>query len=615
MLVGSAQAAPTASPAPAMFKQLIGNIPVGVKGAKALGTRLDPQTRIDVALTLPLRNKAALDDLDAHLFDPADPLYHKYPTDQEMIDRFSPAQADYDAVAAFARSQGLTVTQTFKNRMLVDVSGPAAAVETAFGVRLMQFQDKDGRVFHAPDQEPSVPAALAPRLLGVLGMDDDAVAIPQMALGKIPSSKLRQARKMTPLLQQPVGPGDGGGGTGGGTTPPPLTITGTAISGTGTVLTSHFSGPYGYISPSDIKTAYNLNSVPSTGQGQILDMVELNGFNPSDITAYEDAFGLPHVPIQIISVDGVSNVISTVDTTYLHSSPAEATLDLEMAVGIAPGLSLIRVYEGPLSSKGLLDILNTTSSAAGRAYQTSCSWAFTENGLSTTQKQSEGNALQYMISLGNCFFASSGDWGPYDDSTHDNVTALDPASQGWACAVGGTKLFTDQYGNYSSETTWNEPYGGKYFAGGGSISNYWLIRNQKPVISAASGGSTTMRNVPDVSLNSAIDFALYFNGGWYPGGGTSAATPIWASFLALVNSRLNGQSIPPLADFTSTLYSIAQGPGYGADFHDIADGSNNRKYQGGPGNQAVPGYDLTTGLGSFNGANLFSDLVARAGGR
>ncbi len=614
MLVGSAQATPTASPVPAMFKQLTGNIPVGVKGAKALGTRLDPQTRIDVALTLPLRNKAALDDLDARLFDPADPLYHKYPTDQEMIDHFSPTQADYDAVAAFARSQGLTVTQTFKNRMLVDVSGPAAAVEAAFGVRLMQFQDKDGRIFHAPDQEPSVPAALAPRLLGVLGMDDDAVAIPQMVLGKIPSSKLRQARKMTPLFQQPVGPGDGGGGTGGGTTPP-LTISGTVGGGTGGSSSPYFSGPFGYIGPSDIKTAYNLNSVPSNGQGQILDLVELNGFNPSDIAAYEDYFGLPHVPLEIISVDGVSNVISTVINSSVNSTPPEAAIDIELAVAVAPGLSKIRVYEGPITPKGLLDILNTTSLAAGRAYQTSCSWAFTENSLSSNQKQSEGNALQYMISLGNCFFASSGDWGPYDAST-SNVTALDPASQGWACAVGGTKLFTDQNRNYASETTWNDAfYMSSYNASGGGISNYWLIRNQKPVITAASGGSTTMRNVPDVSLNAYPDYAIYFNGGWGPYGGTSAATPIWASFLALVNSRLNGQGIPPLADFTSTLYSIAQGPGYGANFHDIADGSNNRKYQGGPGNQAVPGYDLTTGLGSFNGANLFSDLVARAGGR
>lgn len=47
----------------------------------------------------------------------------------------------------------------------------------------------------------------------------------------------------------------------------------------------------------------------------------------------------------------------------------------------------------------------------------------------------------------------------------------------------------------------------------------------------------------------------------------------------------------------------------------LADGSNNRLSSGGPGNQAVPGYDLTTGLGSFNGANLFADLVAAAGGK
>ena len=124
-----------------------------------------------------------------------------------------------------------------------------------------------------------------------------------------------------------------------------------------------------------------------------------------------------------------------------------------------------------------------------------------------------------------------------------------------------------------------------------------------------------MRDVPDVALNAYTDYAIYYNGAWQPYGGTSAACPIWASFLALVNSRLVPEGVPPLADFPAALYTIAEGPRYTTDFHDIADGSTHRLFSGGPGNQAVPGYDLTTGLGSFNGANLFADLVAAARGK
>jgi kumamolisin len=574
-----------------MFKPLAGNIPPAVSGATALETRYDPQARVDIALTLPFRDKAGLDDYTTHLFDPADPLYHHYLTAQEINARFGPTQADYDAVVAFAKSQGLTVTHTSPNRLLLDVSAPAATVETAFGVRLMQFQDKNGRIFHAPDREPSVPAAIAPRLLGIIGMDNDAVAVPQLAHGKTPAFKPSQLHGMTPDLQHPIDPGDPGGGSGGGSTPPAPTASGTAV------------------------TAYNLNSIPQNGQGQILDLVELIGFNPNDVTAYENAFGLPHVPIQIISVDGASNTTISVSPSI---SSAEPTLDIELAAAVAPGLSLIRVYEGPSdgSFKSLLDVEYII--AEGQAYQTSCSYAYPENGLSSSQKQSEGNILQYLLVNGNSFFAASGDWGPYDNNRR-NVTALDPASQYYSCAVGGTTLSTDQYGNYASETTWDliDIFNGQNYsvASGGGVSNFWTIGKQSPVIKAGSGASTTMRNVPDVSLNAYADYAFFYNGGWSSEGGTSAACPIWASFLALVNSRLVPQGVAPLADFTSALYSIAAGPRYTMDFHDIADGSNNHLFSGGPGNQAVPGYDLTTGLGSFNGANLFADLVAAAGGK
>jgi hypothetical protein len=39
-----------------------------------------------------------------------------------------PTQADYDSVVAFAKSQGFTVTRTYANRLLVNVSGSATNI-------------------------------------------------------------------------------------------------------------------------------------------------------------------------------------------------------------------------------------------------------------------------------------------------------------------------------------------------------------------------------------------------------------------------------------------------------------------------------------------------------
>lgn len=365
------------------------------------------------------------------------------------------------------------------------------------------------------------------------------------------------------------------------------------------------------MSPRDIKTAYNINPIPTTGSGQIVALVELNGFNPSDIQAYEDAYGLPHIPIQIVSVDGSTNVISTINLNM--DQPAEPTLDIEMVAALAPGLRLIRVYQAPYGNsdgtsapKQLLDVFNRVASD-NTNLQVSISYGTTENRASSSMLQSENTAFESGTLTGMSFFASSGDFGAYSDSKHTNFTVNDPASQPFVCGVGGTTLGTDQYANRTSETTWNA-YGA---ASGGGASDYWAIPSwQAPLITVASGASTRNRNVPDVCLNAFPNYSIYFAGGWTTTGGTSAASPLWAAFTALVNSQMLSPgygAIWPIGDVNVHMYRLAQSARYSLDFYDIADHSSNGTFY------AVPGYDRVTGLGSFNGANLFTDLVATKG--
>jgi hypothetical protein len=83
-------------------------------------------------------------------------------------------------------------------------------------------------------------------------------------------------------------------------------------------------------------------------------------------------------------------------------------------------------------------------------------------------------------------------------------------------------------------------------------------------------------------------------------GGTSAATPLWAATVALVNQALGAKSLPPVGFANPMLYRIAatSGASYQGAFHDVADGSKNN-YAGAPNAySAQAGYDLTTGLGS-----------------
>ncbi len=531
--------------------RITGHVPLQAVRSASREGRLRGDEVMSMALALPLRNQTELSDLLRRLYDPADPLYGHYLTAEEFASRFGPTQADYDSLAAYAASLGLQVTGTHPNRLLLDVSGPAARVEAAFNLRLLRYRAADGREFYAPDQDPEVPEPVASLIAGVIGLDSAAVWHSQ--------SRAIPARERSGLSSHQVG-----------------------------------TGPLGGLTPSDIQTAYNLGSGPN-GSGQTLAVFELDGYDPADIAGYQIRFGLPAVRLQNVLVDGV------------NGSPgfgaSEVTLDIELLAALAPGAKGILVYEGPNSSTGVIDTYNRMATD-NLASVISTSWGLTETQGGSALLNVENAIFQQMAAQGESIFAASGDSGAYDNGV--SISVDDPASQPYVVGTGGTTLFVNADGTYNHETTWNTNntlFGG---AGGGGISAVWPIPLwQQGVVSPASLGSTTMRNVPDVSLDSdpSTGYSVYFRGGFEVFGGTSCAAPLWAAFAAEVNQVRAFAGLAPLGFANPTLYGIAGGADYTRDFHDIADGSTNLFYP------AMTGYDDATGWGSFNGDNLLAELT------
>ena len=152
-----------------------------VRNAHAAALQPAPASQVlQLVLSLPLRNESALDALLAQINDPRSPQYRKYLSPEEFTAQFAPTQADYDAVVAWARAKGLTVTGTVANRRLIEVEGSIATVNRAFQVQVTNFQDTatkaNGRVFHAPDREPVVDSPVP--LLSISGLDN---ATPKIA--------------------------------------------------------------------------------------------------------------------------------------------------------------------------------------------------------------------------------------------------------------------------------------------------------------------------------------------------------------------------------------------------------------------------------------------------
>ncbi len=531
--------------------RLPGHAPYGAIDASHQVGHVGSDVQMSLALVLPLRNQADLHVLLSKLYDPADQLYGKYLSSQEFIGRFAPTQADYDAIAAYARGLGLTVAGTHPNRTLLDVSGPVSAIESGFNLHINNYQAPDGRQFYAPDNDPEVPDSVATQVIGIVGLDN-------LAVWRAHSNYISADHASNASPSQ-IG-----------------------------------TGPGGALTPSDILVAYNLTGVASNGSGQTLGVFELDGYNASDVAAYVSYYKLPAVPLQNVLVDGFSG--------RAGNGASEVTLDIELQNALAPGASRIIVYEGPNTNTGVVDTYNRIATD-NLAKQISTSWGLSEGQSSSSVINSENAAFQQMAAQGQSIYAASGDSGAYDNGS--TLSVDDPASQPYMVGTGGTQLFVNTGETYNHETTWNNGSTSSG-AGGGGISSLWSIPSwQSVVVAGCSQCSNTNRNVPDVSLNADqyTGYSIYYKGGWYIFGGTSCASPLWAAFTARVNQQRAANGSATLGFANPALYQIAAGTNYSSDFHDVADNSTNLYYH------AVSGYDNATGWGSFNAANLLADLA------
>ncbi len=177
--------------------------------------------------------------------------------------------------------------------------------------------------------------------------------------------------------------------------------------------------------------------------------------------------------------------------------------------------------------------------------------------------------------------------------------------------VGGTSLTTVSNGGpWTAETTWNqkaEGVGTSSSSGGISFS-YPIPSWQQGIDMSGNGGSTAMRNTPDVALLADGVAVAYNNGQGTAMNGASAAAPLWAGFMALVNQQAAAYGQPPVGFANPAIYAIGRSTNYTACFHDITTGNNTNSYS--PTNFfARPGYDLCSGWGTPTGQPLINALA------
>ena len=483
--------------------------------------------RMTVAIGLPLRHQDELNTLLKQLVDPHSPNFRKYLTPAQFTERFGPTETDYQALISVIEANGLSITGTHPNRMILDAGGTVAAIESAFHVNMMYWRHPTRGEFFAPDREPSLDTSVA--LLNISGLENFVIPRPM------------------DLKSRPLGAAD---------------------------LPASGSGPGGLFNGTDYRNAYT-PSVTLNGAGQSVGLLEFTGFYAMDVALNFDNAGVTPVPVTTVLLDGVSGAPG--------QSNVEVTLDIIMASYMAPGLTNVIVYEGG----DFNDALNRMATD-NLASQLSSSWSFGPIGDTTLQIFTE------MVAQGQSFFQASGDLGAY------TAGIMPPADVPNLTTVGGTMLTTAGPGGaWQSETTWP--------GSGGGISTFFPIPSyQQNVNMATAGGSATMRNIPDVALLSVQIYLICDNGYGRELGGTSAAAPLWAGFMALANQQAAANLTPPIGFANPALYAIGAGSSYQSDLNDITTGNNG-------GFNALPGYDLATGWGSPTGQPLINSLTGSTG--
>jgi subtilase family serine protease len=161
-------------------QQLSGYVTAATLAAPLLGP-LPSSDIISPAVRLPGQNPDAMKQAAHDVADPASPSFRQYMSADDFAAAYGAVQSDYQAVVDWATAHGLSVTATYPNRLLVDVSGTASQIQQALYIGLEQRLRPDGSRFFTLDREPSID--LAVKVLRISGLDDRVLATPGAGAG------------------------------------------------------------------------------------------------------------------------------------------------------------------------------------------------------------------------------------------------------------------------------------------------------------------------------------------------------------------------------------------------------------------------------------------------
>jgi subtilase family serine protease len=461
--------------------RLSGNTPVAVSAANDRGAL--PESFPIAHMWLQLQRPAELEQELVNLIDemtqPGSPNFHRWLTAEEFGSRFGISQEDIARITSWLSSHGFHIDAVSPSGMVIEFSGTAGQIREAFHTEVHNLI-VNGHAHIANVSDPLIPIALAEVVKGVVSLHNF-----------MPHPNLNKRSQFT--------------------------------------INDDTEGYYYAVTPADLATIYNLNSLfrsGITGAGQSIVVLEDTLLqDPSDVATFRNAFGLSRYSGTFAEVMPAGAI--TCGNPGVNGDEFEAVLDAEWSGAAAPNaaIELAACADTATVFGGLIAMQNLINSRFPPPI-ISISYSQCESQNGNAANAAYLATYQQAAAEGISVFVASGDAGAAncdDDYAYatQGIAVNGLASTPYNVAVGGTD-FGDLYDNLD---------------GGPALSTYWNSANTPTYESAKS-------YIPEIPWNDSCASQLIYtiegySQGYGPTGFCNSAT---GSYFVTTSAGSGGPS-------------------------------------------------------------------------
>jgi hypothetical protein len=420
-----------------------------------------PMQRMLLVLKRSPAQEAALDTLLDQQQDQSSPNYHAWLTPQQFGQQFGPADADIQTITSWLESEGFTVNRVSNGRTVIEFSGTAGQVRSAFHTEIHRY-NVNNEDHWANSSDPQIPTALTLVVAGI----DSLYNFPRHAMHHVDGVVSRS--KATGKLQSAK---------------PLFTLGGSC---------GLFPNCYG-VTPYDFATIYSVlplwNATPATdGTGQTIAIVAETDIALSDISSFRSYFGLPAKSPTII-LDGP-------DPGTVQGDETESDLDIEWSGAVAKGATI--------------DIVTSASTETSLGVDLSAQYVV-DNDLAPILSESYGICELFLGSAGNQFYNQL-----WQQAAAEGITALVATGDSGSavCDRNAGTQGAAQYGlsiSGTSSTPYNVAVGGTDFFDLTNPKTYWSSTNSIPPGAPAGTPATlsALSYIPETTWNDSCTNAVF----------------------------------------------------------------------------------------------------------